>query len=175
MTPISELLAELPQLALSVRQPWAYALAIGWKPVENRSWRRGNPGLNFRGPFAIHASMGMTRDEYEDAAKTFASCGCECPAPADLLRGGIIGVGNVTDIVTEMDSRWFFGPKGLVISDARPVDFIPVGGQLGFFDWRRLLPFAKNAAPVPPAKWMLPASPKQEKSAIPAQTQGSLL
>lgn len=161
----------LPRLALSVRQPWAFALAAGWKPVENRSWRRGNPGLNFRGEFAIHASTGMSRDEYDDAAAWFKNCGCTCPPAAELQRGGIIGVGCITDIVTEMDSKWFFGPKGLVIAGARPVDFIPVGGQLGFFDWRKLLPFAKTDAPIPPAKWMLPEQPRPS---IP-DTQGSLL
>jgi hypothetical protein len=174
--------SDIPDLALSVRQPWAYALAMGWKPVENRSWRQGNPGLNFRGPFAIHASMGMTRDEYEDAADTFAWCGFQCPAPTDLQRGGIVGVGIVTDIVAEMDSKWFFGPKGLVIADARPVEFIPVGGQLGFFDWRKLLPCCKTDGPMPPAKWMLPpeqkvVQPRKErarKQSVP-DTQGSLL
>lgn len=173
---------DIPQLALSVRQPWAYALAMGWKPVENRSWRQGNPGLNFRGPFAIHASMGMTRDEYEDAAETFAWCGFECPAPAELMRGGIVGVGCITDIVSESDSKWFFGPKGLMIANARTVEFIPVGGQLGFFDWRKLLPCCKTDAPMPPAKWMLPPERKPERHAAPRTSkrsapdgQGSLL
>lgn len=158
-------MAALPDLALSVRQPWAYALAMGWKPVENRSWRQGNPGLNFRGPFAIHASTGMTRDEYEDAADTFAWCGFECPTPDKLLRGGIVGIGRITNIVTEMDSRWFFGPKGLIVADAQPVDFIPVGGRLGFFNWRELLPFCKVDGPVPHARWMLPedAQPERER------------
>lgn len=176
-------MTEIPKWALSVRQPWAYGLAMGWKPVENRSWRRDNPGMKFRGPFAIHASQGMTRDEYEDAAETFALCGFECPPAADLLRGGIVGIGCITDIVTEMDSKWFFGPKGLVITGAQPVEFIPVGGRLGFFDWRELLPFAKNGGPlpVPPSKWMLPAEAKVEREAKPQaqpaapDTQGRLL
>lgn len=164
---------ELPLMALSIRQPWAFAIAAGWKPVENRSWRRDNPGLRFRGPFAIHASSGMTRDEYESCADLCRVLGFICPPPADLLRGGIVGVATVVDIVTEMDSGWFFGPKGLVIADARPVNFIAVGGRLGFFDWRELLPFRKSLEPVPPAKWMLPSS----KPAAPAQDerQGSLL
>ncbi|TIP17040.1 MAG: hypothetical protein E5X90_17425, partial [Mesorhizobium sp.] len=60
------MMEDLPTLALSVRQPWAHCLMMGWKPVENRSWRAGNPGLKFRGDFAIHASTGMTREEYAD-------------------------------------------------------------------------------------------------------------
>ncbi|WP_276199017.1 hypothetical protein [Chelatococcus sp. XZ-Ab1] len=147
---------EIPRFALSVRQPWAYCLAVGWKPVENRSWHKPNPALKFRGPFAIHASTGMTRDEYADCADLCARLGFALPAPGDLLRGGIVGVATIVDIVREFDSRWFFGPCGLVIADARPADFIPVGGRLGFFDWRELLPYRKSDAPAPPAKWMLP-------------------
>lgn len=171
----------IPDKALSIRQPWAFAIAMGWKPVENRSWKGSNPDLNFRGPFAIHASQGMTRDEYESAADCFADCGFTCPPAADLQRGGIIGVGRVTDVVTRHDSPWFFGPKALVVADAEPVDFISVGGQLGFFDWRRLLPFAKNGKPVEPAKWMLPPDPKAEKVRAPKvrppapDAQGTLL
>lgn len=149
----------IPRFALSIRQPWATCIAQGWKNIENRSWRKGNPGLNFRGPFAIHASMGMTRDEYEDCAEVCDRAGFACPPPAELLRGGIVGVGCVSDIVTEHPSEWFFGPKGLLIVGPQPVDFIPVGGQLGFFDWRKLLPLAADG-PVPPAKWMLPTEPK---------------
>lgn len=166
---------DLPKLALSIRQPWAHCVAAGWKPVENRSWRRGNPGLNFRGEFAIHASTGMTRDEYEDCAHLCGKIGFRCPPPAELLRGGIVGVATITDIVTEMDDPWFFGPKGLVVANARPIEFIPVGGQLGFFDWQRLLPFAKNGKPVVPAKWMLPQQPKTTRPRAQPEQQEKLL
>lgn len=147
---------QIPSLALSVRQPWTLALALGWKPVENRNWRRPNPGLKFRGPIALHASSGMTRAEYEESAAFIEEMGHTVPPPADLARGGIVGVATVVDIVHEHDSRWFFGPVGIIIADARPVDFIPVAGRLGFFEWRPLLPFAGNGKPVTPAKWMLP-------------------
>lgn len=153
-------MTEIPRLALSVRQPWAYCLAVGWKPVENRSWRRPNPGLNFRGPFAIHASTGMTREEYDGCSELCAALGHSLPPPADLLRGGIVGFGTVVEIVEEHDSPWFFGPRALVIAGARPVDFIAVGGRLGFFDWRQLLPYRKSDTPAPPAKWMLHRAPK---------------
>src|SRR5262245_6686866 len=38
--------------ALTVRQPWAWAIATGRKCVENRSWP-----TNYRGPLLIHASV----------------------------------------------------------------------------------------------------------------------
>ncbi|MCP4687042.1 MAG: ASCH domain-containing protein, partial [Desulfobacterales bacterium] len=36
--------------ALSIRQPWAWLIANGYKDIENRSWR-----TSFRGEFLIHA------------------------------------------------------------------------------------------------------------------------
>ncbi|CDX49161.1 conserved hypothetical protein [Mesorhizobium plurifarium] len=142
----------IPRLALSVRQPWAYAIVMGWKPVENRSWRAPNPALKFRGEFAVHAAQGMTRAEYEDAAHLFRSLGHDCPAPADLPRGGIVGAATVVDIVKEHDSPWFFGPRALVLADERAVDFVPSSGALGFFEWKPM-----DAADLPkPARWMLP-------------------
>ncbi|WP_262527784.1 hypothetical protein [Agrobacterium tumefaciens] len=146
----------LPKLALSIRQPWAWAVIYAGKPVENRSWRKRNPGLKFRGECCVHASKGMTRAEYEEAADFMATLGVACPAPADLQRGGIIGVTTIADIVTDLDSDWFFGPKGLLLKDTRPVDFIPAVGSLGFFEWKP----AAAAAIDPEPKWIKPQEPK---------------
>lgn len=162
----------IPDIALSIRQPWAHALAQGWKPVENRSWRRGNAGLSFRGRVALHASSGMTRAEYGDAAEFFAEMGHAAPPPADLRRGGIVGVATVVDMVRDHDSNWFFGPLGIVMTDAEPVDFVPVGGRLGFFQWRPLLAFAGE--PVAPAKWMLPATQATPPPTPASATQSEL-
>lgn len=148
----------LPRLALSVRQPWAHALAMGWKPVENRSWRVLTPQRQHHGAFCIHASRGMTRREYEEAAEFFDELGYSCPPPGDLKRGGIIGRARVVDIVKHHDSPWFFGPRGIVVSDANPVDFIPASGRLDFFVWK-----PDDPANVPaPARWMLPRQPSPE-------------
>lgn len=142
----------IPSLALSIRQPWAHFVVMGWKPVENRCWRQPNPGLKFRGEFAVHAAAGMTRAEYEDAAELAERLGFVCPPPATLKRGGIVGAARVVDIVKEHESDWFFGPRALVLADTRPCDFIPAKGALGFFNWQ-----PGNPADVPaPAKWMLP-------------------
>lgn len=169
-----DLYPHLPDIALSVRQPWTHALAHQWKPVENRSWRRGNPGLTFRGAFALHAGIGMTRDEYRDCVDFFADRGFACPPAVDLQRGGIVGVATVVDAVRDHPSPWFFGPWALVVADARPIPFIKVGGQLGFFNWKRLLPFADRGKPVVPARWMLPPDPAKTKQppAKPAPQRG---
>lgn len=128
--------------ALSIRQPWAWAIVHAGKDIENRDWKPGNPGLRFRGPFLIHASGGMTRGEYEDALDTMHGIsltslfptGLTLPGIGDLPRGGIVGKAEIVDVVTQSGSDWFFGPIGLVIANVRALPFAPLKGQLGFFD-----------------------------------------
>jgi len=42
----------MPEKALSIKNPWAYLIAMGIKDVENRSWK-----THFRGRIYIHASL----------------------------------------------------------------------------------------------------------------------
>lgn len=136
--------------------------------LENFDWNSVNPGLRFRGPVCIHASSGLTRDEYEDAAASIlAICGQHCPPAAALQRGGIVGTVTVSDVIRERDvqgnpkwlSPWFFGPVGLVLRSPLACDFIPVKGALGFFEWTAGDP----ASVPPPARWMLPADEQPVK------------
>lgn len=145
----------LPKLALSVRQPWAWAIFHG-KDVENRSWQAVNHGLTKRGRVCIHAAKGLKKDEYEDARDFINAIlvprGLRCPEAIDLLRGGIIGSVDVVDVVTESDSDWFMGPRGLVLRDPVPCEFIPAVGALGYFNWAQA-----DASIIPgPMRWMLP-------------------
>lgn len=152
-------MADLPELALSVRQPWAWAIIHAGKDIENRSWQAVNHGLLIRGRIAIHAAKGMTREEYEDTRDFLWGRRVGCPEAKDLLRGGIIGSVEVVDVVSESASPWFFGPRGLVLRDPVPCEFIPAVGQLGYFKWQRAGPSI-----VPPAAaWMLPPKEKQPK------------
>lgn len=146
----------LPELALSVRQPWAHAIIYFNKDIENRSWQAVNHGLRQRGRIAIHAAKGMTKDEYEEAREFIDRLGYFCPDPHALRRGGIIGSVEVVDVVGRHDSPWFFGPRGIVLRDPQPCPFIPAQGALGYFRWSE-----SDADSVPkPARWMLPQPPK---------------
>jgi hypothetical protein len=147
---------QLPELALSVRQPWAWAIIHAGKDIENRSWQAVNHGLRQRGRIAIHAAKGMTRDEYQEAREFIDRQGRPCPDAHALFRGGIIGSVEVIDVVSESDSPWFFGPRGLVLSDPKPCRYVPASGQLGYFKWS---PGDPSSAPEP-ARWMLPQPPK---------------
>lgn len=167
----------LPSLALSVRQPWAWAIIHAGKTIENRSWNRRyasahGPALDFRGRVCIHAGKGMTRDEYLDAASCIRSAsGIAVPAPHLLPRGGIIGTVEIVDVVRKSDSPWFFGPVGLVLKDPEPVDFIPCRGALSYFEWQP----DPDGATEPPARWMLPQDARTETSIEAKARQGELL
>lgn len=141
---------DFPELALSVRQPWAWAIIHAGKDIENRSWQAVNHGLRMRGRICIHASKGITQAEYEEARAFMTSIGVDCPHAVDLHRGGIIGTVTVNDVVSESDSPWFFGPRGLVLSDPEPCEFIPSVGALGYFRWSHL----QDAPALPTPRWM---------------------
>ena len=119
--------------ALSIRQPWAWAILHAGKDIENRSWK-----TRFRGEFYIHASKGMTRHEYESFKTQYYAIKPMClhePVPQlhDLDRGGIVGIATLIDCVEASDRPWFFGKYGWVLENVRPVPFIPCKGALGFF------------------------------------------
>lgn len=139
----------LPEVALSIRQPWAWAIVAGIKDIENRStFACSKAGFDPR-PIAVHAAKGMTRDEYEEAAEFMAELGVACPRPDALVRGAIIGGTTVSAVVKHHDSPWFFGPRGLVLQDSFACAPIPSVGALGYFRWTRA---GEDIAPALP--WM---------------------
>lgn len=132
-------MTDLPEIAISIRQPWCWAILFAEKDVENRAW-----STTFRGPVCIHAAKGMTKDEAASFSEFLGDLrldgrigrGVKGPNYAHLPRGGIVGVAEITGCVNRSGSPWFFGPWGFVIANARPVDFIPCKGALGFFGWK---------------------------------------
>lgn len=115
-----------PNVALSIRQPWAWLIVNGYKLVENRKWK-----TNFRGPFYVHAAKSFDKDGYNYVKENFVDI--QLPSKEEFQFGGIIGVSNIVDCVNESDDPWFFGPYGLVLKDSKTIDFIPLKGQLKFF------------------------------------------
>ncbi|MEL6587400.1 MAG: hypothetical protein AAFY65_11525 [Pseudomonadota bacterium] len=142
-------MVELPAIALSVRQPWAWAILHAGKDIENRSAYSVKAGGMVCGPIAVHAASGMTRKEYDWAVWRMAQDGVSVPPPADLPRAAILGVVEVIDFVTSSDSPWFGGPVGLCLRNPVACDPIPAKGARGYFAWS---PDAAGlAAPMP---WM---------------------
>lgn len=102
--------------ALSIKQPYPHHIFHDDKDVENRDWPTRR-----RGWFIVHAGVSKTELDMSDQRD------------ASLPRGGVVGLARITDCVTEMESRWFFGRYGFVLADAMPLPLIPCRGALGFF------------------------------------------
>ena len=99
------------QYAISVRQPWAWAVVHAGKDVENRgphAPRLFQAAVGQR--VYIHASKSMTTAEWLEAKSFMAKLGVACPSSSDLMYGGIIGSVLVVDIITRHPSPWFLGP-----------------------------------------------------------------
>ena len=139
---------DLPNLALSVRQPWAWAIVHAGKDIENRTRGSIRAGEMKPGPICIHAASAMTKAEYEWAVWRMARDGVRVPRPDDLPRRAIIGTVEVVAIVERSTSPWFGGPCGLLLAGPRAIDPIPAAGARGYFEWRRT---GRLAAPL---AWM---------------------
>ena len=129
--------------ALSIKQPWAWLIAVGWKDIENRSW-----ATSYRGRFQIHASRAwdIPEDENESFEQfleyvlTPEQLAWYREAVPTMARGALIGESCLYDCVKQGDwtangSKWFNGPYGFACRDSklweRP---IPYRGRLGFFE-----------------------------------------
>lgn len=126
--------------ALSIQQPYAFAVTHGFKPVENRDWRPNNPGLRFRGPVLIHTGLRELSDDVDSVMEQIAD---QTGESLDLIMrgyqshralGAIVGAATIVDCVTEHPSLWFNGPYAFVLADAVWSGPEVCKGQLGFFD-----------------------------------------
>lgn len=146
-----EMGAVLPSVAISVRQPWAWAILHAGKDVENRNI--AGPWLHLEGTaVTIHAAKGMTRAEYAEARAFMASLGITAPPAGDLVRGALVGVVGVRGVVTASSSPWFFGPYGIAMKNLGALrEPVPCKGALGVFRWVG----RETEAVAPSLKWMV--------------------
>ena len=158
--------------ALSLRQPWAWAVVHGGKSIENRVW-----STKFRGEFLIHAAKGMRKDDYEVARDWIRNAWADLATPAwldgelevpqaeDLLRGGIVGAATLVDVIGPCYSwlearqthpcpyRWHMAEQhGFLLKDVRAVPFVPYKGALGFFEVPLAWSF-RGSAPALEGSW----------------------
>ncbi len=129
--------------ALSIQQPFAWLIAHGYQDIENRDWKP-----YYKGWFLIHASgtldapsfYGPKGDEVLDMAywqRLHPDVVDRMPPMAWYYETkGIVGVAHIARIVMAGETRspWFRGAFGLKIDCARPVPWIPLRGELYFFD-----------------------------------------
>jgi hypothetical protein len=110
--------------ALSIRQPWAWAIVEGLKSVENRTWPTA-----YRGLLLIHAGL------REDPLGWRALDRMGIKFPDEVETGGIIGAVDLTDCVQGYSSPWAIdGCWNWLLDDSRSLPFRAMRGQLGLFN-----------------------------------------
>lgn len=115
--------------ALSIQQPWAWLIVNGLKDIENRTWRS-----TFRGRVLVHAGKQIDAEAWEYFQHSWRFADILLPQLDLIERGGIVGWVDIVDCVDESASRWFGGPHGFVLANAKPLPFHPLSGKLGFFE-----------------------------------------
>jgi len=122
--------------ALSIKQPWAYLIAKGYKDIENRT-----RATNFRGRIYIHAGAKFDNESLEWLVKNRDLIPEETAWRIAWLimiwkYGAIIGEVDIVDCVRNHISPWFTGPYGYVLEN--PIFYEdgihPYKGRLGFFE-----------------------------------------
>jgi hypothetical protein len=112
--------------ALSVRQPWAWAIIEGGKDVENRAWL-----TNYTGPLLIHAGL---QDDL-DGWHFLDEMGIRLPV--DPPTGGLIGIVDLVNCVLGYESVWAQDRRWhWVLKNPRPLPFVAYKGRLGLFNVR---------------------------------------
>jgi hypothetical protein len=111
--------------AISIRQPWAWAIAQGLKTIENRTWR-----THYRGPLAIHAGR--------------APCPPALILPdgtpvqdAGLVCGAVVALVDLVDCLAVVDAPqgpFTEGPFCFVLANVRRITPIPWPGALSLFE-----------------------------------------
>lgn len=131
--------------ALSLSQPWCWAVLFAGKHIENRTWRP--PATLLKQRFAIHAAK-----SWDDSALTYmTSVGCVPPSmiKRDKVypQGAIVGVATLHSYVDTLvpdpknhpslapeQRKWFFGPFGWILEDVIPLTApVPCRGHQGVF------------------------------------------
>ena len=117
--------------ALSIRQPWAWAIMYAGKRVENRSWY-----TPYRGPIFIHAGLNVDHGAVADLESEIAAV--PTPRPAAYC-GALVATAVLVDCVRPeaapaAQHSWTAGPWCFVFDDVVPLAR-PIGhrGALGLF------------------------------------------
>ena len=134
---------ELPTRALTLYQPWAWLVAHGHKPLENRPPRFSHK--SFTGWFWIHAGLVRSEDEWHTARALGRTNGFDAlPALDDPVlhygaiigRARVVGALPVATLKEEFAGTWRMqGRFSFILLDATPLRTpVPCRGYQGF--WR---------------------------------------
>src|SRR4051812_38489229 len=144
--------------ALTLTQPWASLVVSGQKRIENRPWNPPTAMIGQR--FAIHASRAIDLDTTYEIfiSKIYGPVVSPYPTPRDFPLSAVVGVATLDKVFSgswdaeaierhaalfsfstgeflgPQQVRWFFGPVGFALRDARAIATpVPCKGALGFW------------------------------------------
>jgi hypothetical protein len=129
--------------AITICQPWAWAIAAGHKIIENRprAWHH-------RGPIAIHA--GLSKKWMREGCEFLESRGIALPERFEF--GAVIAVARLVncqrlehlqavtllaqenDVASQVQHGWASGPWCLVLREAMPIEPVSCVGKLGLWE-----------------------------------------
>jgi hypothetical protein len=128
--------------AITICQPWAWAIIHGPKRYENRTWP-----ASYRGPLLIHAGKSRAWLEGEEPGDwpTLYGIpfdwptlyGIPFPGRGELVFGAIIGLVDLVDVVQPAQAGgdpFAEGPWCWRLENPRTVEPIPWRGSLSFFE-----------------------------------------
>lgn len=116
--------------ALSIQQPWAWAILHAGKDVENRTWWPKR--LFWNRDILIHAGKKVDREGWDDVEDI-----CGVRPPDDLATGALLGIVRFSEpaLFRKVDSKWAGGPICFQLSNPRSFDEpIQCRGRLGFWE-----------------------------------------
>lgn len=127
--------------AFTIRDPWATAIAAGWKDVENRS--RNIVG-SYRGPVAIHLSTTTYNRRDANWAREFVTEAVGVPLMEKdaSVRGSIIAIAEIVSVHHDRQhgpavtcSEWAFDNTWHIrLGNIQRVEPVRVRGQLGLWN-----------------------------------------
>lgn len=125
--------------AISLWQPWAWAILHAGKDVENRTWQ-----THYRGQLLLHAAqrkptaVEMRRFSdllffiYEDDSAKAARLVIEA---CNARRGGIVGRVDIVGCRRGVESPWAFDDQyQWIVENPTPLPFRDYKGERGFFE-----------------------------------------
>ncbi|MDZ8264250.1 ASCH domain-containing protein [Nostoc sp. ChiQUE01b] len=117
--------------ALSVRQPWVWAIIYALKDIENRGWP-----IHYRGDILIHAAKTCTKKAYFEAKEFCQGMGVLSPELKSLRRGQVIGIVTIVDCrFSQVASGWGISEQyHWQLENPREITPIPYIGRLGIFE-----------------------------------------
>lgn len=119
--------------AISIRQPWAWAILNAGKDIENRTFR-----TKMNGTVAVHSSQTMSRPYYEESVAEIKKRAPRVKVPPyeAMSQGAIIGLVDIIGCEAKTKSKWHNrGYYGFVLANPRVLRRpIPCRGWLNFWE-----------------------------------------